>query len=365
MPAKVYDDLREQLDQYSVGFPSTESGVELEILEAIFTEEEAEMYLNLSMMLETSQQVADRTGRDPLEVDQILERMVDKGQIFRTRKGDVRKYAAAPFIVGSYEYQVKNMDRRFAELFEKYFNEAFGKRGISLSAPLRTVPVNKTIDHKWPVAPYEDLKEIIKSKDTISVSDCICRTQQGLLDKGCGKSLEACLQFGSHAHFYVEKGMGRYITQEEALQILERCDEEGLVPQPFISQDTGGICNCCGDCCGILRSIKFHPKPSERVYTNYFAQADPTLCSGCGTCLERCQMEAIKLDEDDLAKVDRDRCIGCGLCVTTCPTDAMTIQMKPEPERKAPPRTSREFVMNLASTRGKSMIPLAIVKKSQ
>ena len=32
MTSKIYHDLREQLDQYSVGFPSTESGVELRIL---------------------------------------------------------------------------------------------------------------------------------------------------------------------------------------------------------------------------------------------------------------------------------------------------------------------------------------------
>ena len=365
MTAKVYYDLREQLDQYSVGFPSTESGVELEILQAIFTEEEAEMYLNLSMMLESPEHLAKRIGRETPEVAALLERMVEKGQIFRTTKGDARKYAAAPFIVGSYEFQVKNMDRRFAELFEKYFTEAFGKQGISQSAPLRTVPVNKTIDHKWPVAPYEDLKEIIKSKDTISVGKCICRTQQNLLDKGCGKTLEACLQFGSHAHFYVDKGMGRYITQDEALSILEQCDKDGLVPQPFISQDTGGICNCCGDCCGILRSIKFHPKPSERVYTNYYAQADPETCSGCETCIGRCQMEAIRIDDSGVAIVDRDRCIGCGLCVTTCPADAMSLQIKPESERKEPPKTSKEFVMNLASARGKSLIPLSVVKKVQ
>ena len=131
MTAKVYYDLREQLDQYSVGFPSTESGVELEILQAMFTEEEAEMYLNLSMMLESPEHLAKRIGRETPEVAALLERMVEKGQIFRTTKGDARKYAAAPFIVGSYEFQVKNMDRRFAELFEKYFNEAFGKQGIA------------------------------------------------------------------------------------------------------------------------------------------------------------------------------------------------------------------------------------------
>ena len=88
MTAKVYNDLREQLDQYSMGFPSTESGVELKILKKLFSEEEAELYLDLSMMLETPEAVAKRTGREPEAVATLLERMVDKGLIFRTRKGN-------------------------------------------------------------------------------------------------------------------------------------------------------------------------------------------------------------------------------------------------------------------------------------
>jgi DNA-binding MarR family transcriptional regulator len=79
MTAKVFFDLREQMDQYSVGFPSTESGVDIEIVKKLFTEDEAEMYLNLSMMLETPQDVAKRLGRDTAQVSQLLEKMFEKG----------------------------------------------------------------------------------------------------------------------------------------------------------------------------------------------------------------------------------------------------------------------------------------------
>jgi electron transport complex protein RnfB len=175
VPSQVYYDLREQLDQYSLGFPSTESGVEMKILEKLFTEEEALMYLNLSMMLETPEAVAQRIGRQPHEVAALLERMVDRGLVFRVKKGGSLKYGAVPFVVGSYEHQLKDMDREFAELFDQYLLEAFGKQGISLVPPMRTIPVNKSLDYSWPVAPYEDVKAIIKSKDRISVSTCICR----------------------------------------------------------------------------------------------------------------------------------------------------------------------------------------------
>jgi ferredoxin len=352
------------MDQYSIGFPSTQSGVELKILEKLFTEEEADMYLNLSMMLETPEAVAQRIGQDPVKVASTLERMVDKGVIFRLKKGDSAKYGAVPYVVGSFEFQLKDMDREFAELMEQYFNEAFGKEGIAQTPPMRTVPVNKSIDYSWPIAPYEDVKGMIKSKAKISVAKCICRVQQGLLDKGCGKPLEVCFQFGSHADYYVDKGMGRYITQEEALQILDKCDEAGLVPQPFSSQDAGGFCNCCGDCCGILRSIKFHPKPAERVLTNYYAEVDPEACSACETCVDRCQMEAIQVGDKEVAEVDRDRCIGCGLCVTTCPSEAVSLKPKPQSERREPPATAKEYIMQVTASRGKSLIPLAALKKA-
>jgi len=364
MTAKVYYDLREQLDQYSMGFPASESGVEMRILEKLFSEEEAELYLNLSMMLEPPEAIAQRTGLEPAAVAALLERMVDKGLIFRLKKGDGAKYGAVPFVVGSFEYQIKDMDREFAELFDTYLLEAFGKQAIGQMAPLRTIPVNKSVEHLWPVAPYEDVKEIFRSKDKIAVGNCICRVQQGLLEKGCDKPREVCFQFGSHAQFYVDKGMARFISQEEALGIITKCEEDGLVPQPFMSQDAGGLCNCCGDCCGILRSIKLHPKPAEKVLTNYYAAVDADACSACETCVDRCQMEAIKVGDNSAAAVDRDRCIGCGLCVTTCPSEALSLQSKTESERLDPPATGKEYFMRLASARGTSLVPLALSKKS-
>jgi electron transport complex protein RnfB len=255
------------------------------------------------------------------------------------------------------------MDREFAELFEQYFVEALGRKGISQMPPLRTIPVNKSVDHLWPVAPYEDVKKIFENKDKIAVAKCICRMQQGLLEKACEKPLEVCFQFGSHAQFYVDKGMARFIDKKEALEIIGKCDEDGLVPQPFVSQDAGGLCNCCGDCCGILRAIKMDPKPAEKVFTNYYAEVDPDACSACGTCIDRCQMEAVKLEDGDAAMVDRDRCIGCGLCVTACPSGALSLLLKPESDRKEPPATGRDYIMQLAAARGKSLVPLTISGK--
>lgn len=359
MPNEIYYQLREQLDHYSVGFPATSSGVEIKILERLFTEEEAQMYLNLSMALESPQAVAERSRRDQDEVAALLEQMAEKGLIFRLRKDGSPQYGASAFVVGIYEFQLKTMDRELARLMEQYFEEAFAKQASLQTVPMRTIPVNKAIDVSWPVAPYEDLREIIKSKDRIAVADCICRVQQGLLDKACDSPLEVCFSYGSHADYYVEKGMARWVGHEEAFEILDRCEEAGLVPQPFNAQNPGGMCNCCGDCCGMLRALKKHPRPAEVVITNYFAEVDRELCSACETCLGRCQMEAINIGPDDVARVDRERCIGCGLCVTTCTSEALGLKPKPENERREPPLMAKETIMEMARERGKSLVPLA------
>ena len=362
MSDDVFRRLQEQLDQYSVGFPVAESGVEIKILKRLFFEEEASMYLNMSLMLETAESVAHRLKQDPEQLAVLLDEMAEKGLLFRVRKENEAKYGAAPFVVGIYEFQLKTMDAELARLFEVYFEEAFTEQGSQQIVPMRTIPVNKSIGVSWNVAPYEDAREIVKSKDRLAVADCICRTQQGLLGEACDKPVEVCFLAGSHGAYYVERGMGRWITHEEALEILDRCEEAGLVPQPFNAVNPGGLCNCCGDCCGMLRSLKKHPRPAEMVVANYFAQVDEDLCVGCEICLDRCQMEAISMGDEDTARVDLDRCIGCGLCVTTCDAEAMTLQPKSPEERREPPAKAQLTLMELAQKRGKSLIPLAMMK---
>jgi ferredoxin len=49
-------------------------------------------------------------------------------------------------------------------------------------------------------------------------------------------------------------------------------------------------------------------------------------CILCGTCVERCLLGALSLDQDAGKSVaDPDKCIGCGVCTITCPTDALKL----------------------------------------
>jgi Pyruvate/2-oxoacid:ferredoxin oxidoreductase delta subunit/predicted transcriptional regulator len=363
MAKEVYRKLQQQLDQYSVGFPATSSGVEIRILEKLFTEEEAEIALHLSMALETSDSVAERIKREPEAVAALLNRMADKGLLFRWRGGNTVKYGAIPFVLGIYEYQVKSMDQELAQMFEDYLKEGFQKNLTALKPSiLRTIPINRSVDVAHPVATYEDSREIIKKQKMIAVANCICRVQQDLIGHHCDKPLEVCFSFGSAARYYIELGMGRKVTTEEALEILDRCEAAGLVSQPANVINPGGMCNCCGDCCPLLRMAKQYPRPVELILSNYYALVDTDECAACETCLERCQMEAISINEDDVAEINLDRCIGCGLCVTTCPTQALRLELKPEGQRYTPPAKGQELVEEMAKKRGTSLIPFALRK---
>jgi len=176
MTQTIYQKLREQIDQYSVGFPKAESGVDLKILEKLYTEEEAELFLDLSMQLESPDSVSNRTNRDLKKTTDMLETMAKNGLVFRKRKGGAVYYAAIPFVIGSFEFQLKRMDKEFARLVDEYFTEAMFKNMGETIPPLRTIPVKHSIDVAQKVAPYSDAREIIKSKDKIAVANCICRS---------------------------------------------------------------------------------------------------------------------------------------------------------------------------------------------
>jgi uncharacterized protein (DUF362 family)/NAD-dependent dihydropyrimidine dehydrogenase PreA subunit len=54
-------------------------------------------------------------------------------------------------------------------------------------------------------------------------------------------------------------------------------------------------------------------------------QADPELCTGCGTCIDQCPVSALSMN-GYLPQVDADTCITCFCCQEICPEKAMTLR---------------------------------------
>jgi electron transport complex protein RnfB len=353
MTNDIYRDLQERLDKYSVGFPTTDSGIEITILKAMFSEEDAQMFLALTPLLETPEAIAERLSRPVEEVSGILEDMTKRGLLFHLKKADSVRYGAIPFVHGLFEFQVKRLDKDFAKLVEQYFDTEFSvAMAKSAEGFLRTIPIQESIDITQRIAAYDDAVEILKKQKLIVITDCICRKMRETVQTGCGKPMEACFMFSSMAQYYLDHDMGRQINVEEGIRILTEAQEAGLVTQPATAQNPGGMCNCCGDCCGVLKALNQYPKPAEMVFSNYFAVIDEEECVGCEACIDRCQMGALTMNDDEKAIVSKDRCIGCGLCVTTCPSEAIELVLKPEDSLKTPPASSAEQMMNMAIKRG-------------
>ena len=239
MSQDIYHRLREQLDQYSVGFPATESGVELEILKALFTESEAALFASLTARLESPASAAERLGLPVEETAARLESMASKGLLYRKRQDGVPHYSAIPFIHGLLEFQLPRLEKNLVRLVGRYIREKFS-RNIAIHGGMfiRTIPVQQAVEVKHHIAAYEDAREILRNQELIVVTDCACRKQTGMFDRDCGKPIEVCFMFGPMGQYYLDNDMGRQVGFEEALEILTMAQEAGLVTQPAGAKKT-------------------------------------------------------------------------------------------------------------------------------
>lgn len=334
MTQELYQKLRACIDNYALGFPETKSGIEMKILKHLFTPEEASLYLHLTLGLEPVETIAQRAGISAEKSAQVLKTMTDKGLTFPKKMENKTLYAAAPFMHGIFENNAwKQDDVALAEMMEEYITGEYKAKGKAL----RTVPINASLKEQKTVALYDDVTDIIKSKEKIGVMPCACDRHMQVLNKACGRPNEVCLGFDFYADYCIEGlGVGRWIDQAEALEILKKADDAGLVHQTGgDNQATECICSCCPDCCESLRAIKRFPKPARLAGSNYQAQHIEENCTQCEACIDRCPMDALTMADDGLS-LNEDRCIGCGLCTTGCPSDALELVLK-EPDFQTGP----------------------------
>ncbi|MGD0022768.1 MAG: 4Fe-4S binding protein [Smithellaceae bacterium] len=348
----VYQKLARHLDDLPAGFPATETGVEIRILKRLFSPKEAEIAASLGMMPETAAAIAERLKMDEKELTPILQDMSLRGLIYRAGKPGEPLYMNAQFVVGIWEFQVNRLNLDLIKDFNEYSPYLLNKAWqATKTKQLRVIPISQSLSADVTTMPYDEAEQIIKKQSKIVVVPCICRTEHKMAGKGCDRPIEACLAFGSGAYYYEENGIGRDISKAEALEILAKGREAGLVLQPGNSQRPGNICMCCGCCCQVLKNLNNMAEPAKAVHSNFYAEVSADDCTGCEVCLDRCQMKAIVVD--DVALVKKERCIGCGLCVTSCAFEAIRLKEKAPEDRWTPPANVVETYMNIARERGK------------
>ncbi len=359
MADELYDRLADIFNM--IGYGSRKSPELEALLKSLFNQEEARLAVNLSPMApEAPSKLAERLEADPVRVTQVLNEMAEKGLIYSSVRNGENWYKLIQLVPGIFELQFMKGEwtpraKELAGLFDAYFHARVAEVDRS-AAPSgeaihfgRVIPIEKTITPTINVFPFEVASKYVEEASMITVSTCYCRHEKRLLDRGCKYPDDVCLQLGPFAEFVKNRGFGREISKTEALDILKKSADAGLIHTSSNTQERiDFICNCCTCCCGILQGVSLFNAPVRTVSSNYQAALDSDTCSGCGECVERCQMEAIIL-EDNVAVVNPDRCIGCGVCVYHCPTEALSLQARPD--FVEPPRSFRDLIAKQAAAK--------------
>jgi len=359
------------------GMPLPINETLLKLLRFYIEEDDLDFVLSFSKSKsQTMSQLKESSGLTEEQILTKVKTLAGRGVIFnQPNSAGIMVYRLLPlFNVGMFEYtfmgKVEHNERnlRISELFHQLFAElnATVQQNYESIIPLllqgppvdRTMPVTENITTGKKVTikvgesvdqavdriiPTQEVSALIDKFNEIALGHCFCRHHKDIMGTPCKqtKERENCFTFGKSARYTTEQGFARMVTKEEARRVLKKAEEDGLVHKAYhpnfdISKDETSVCNCCRCCCGNGVDNMVAPIINS---TNYLAVIDPDLCTGCGTCVEKCHTGAAFLNADGKSERIADMCIGCGVCARFCPVNAVSLQEGQRIVRIAPKRT--------------------------
>ena len=146
------------------------------------------------------------------------------------------------------------------------------------------------------VRDYERISHYLDKYDRFSVSPCSCRASRSSLGDAGHLEEDMCVQMGRGAEHYIRTGRAREITREQALEIIQRAEENGLMH----GQHRGA-----GRERGHLQLLRLRLLRSARGSDVRRARCDPLQLRrrggrgrvACGQCVETCPGNALKLGQ--------------------------------------------------------------------
>jgi ferredoxin len=361
---EVYKRFIDWLKQTWWGLPEADELMPLVM--ARYTPEEAALLTGMPFSGRNLEELAEMKGVGPAELETQLHALARKGLVFRTVRGETVRYSLNDSFFVFYrssfwDGRTDETSKAVAPLVNQYHLHGFMDQYAGVRTKgLRTLPIEKTIEDPRQILPYEDVMQVLDAQEYFTVSTCPCRHRKNLDPDSpdCAYPTEMCLHFGRLGHYIVEHGMGREITREETGEILQQAADSGLVHAVSNwKQGVDTICNCCKCCCLFLEA--FHVLEHSRSLdpSNYRVHTNPDTCEGCGLCVERCPMEALRLEDSPQAKnktgkvaeLDPSLCMGCGVCAHKCPTQSLVL------ERREvivdPPEDGRDYMKRFMAER--------------
>ena len=188
----------------------------------------------------------------------------------------------------------------------------------------RTVPVDIRIEARQKILCFDEVERILRESRRIAVDECECRAKMGR----CDRPVDVCLFLDEGADRQIEIGTGEEVSLGQALAVLQRTHELGLVHVALVEKGTDPVkyvCSCCACCCQAIAAMQRFGYHETLVFSDMIASLSRELCDGCGICEERCNFGALVL-EDGKMSFDGQRCFGCGVCTSSCPTGALTLK---------------------------------------
>ena len=339
-------------------FPINENLIEL--TQILLTEEEAQFILVFRRPSLNINQIKAKTDLDEESLEKMLNQLMDKGIIVGvlSRSTEIMVYHLSSYLPGIFEFTFmkggtgerekkiahifEKLDKDLTELFQKNYDK-YVEQVRKIPFMDRIVPVEEEINiPPESVLPFEEISKLIDKFDNISVANCYCRHHKDLLNDHCKIDAPklACIHLGKSAVFTIAHGFAKPISKHEAMTILRKAEDLGLVHRAVhvginLENEEMLICNCCKCCCDQFQKFYRGTFPLKSL-TSYIAKVDGDLCTGCGTCVEKCPTESPKL-VDDISVVEENRCLGCGVCVHHCPEEAIKLNRTGPREVFVPP----------------------------
>jgi ferredoxin len=371
-----YRDLADRLQAGPVAYPEPDDPAARagwqEILEILYTPEEAALAARLPVRPMSLERLSERVGLAPEVLRPRLEAMADKGLVMDLVHAGTGRTAwfLSPPVVGFFEYSLMRAidsvpKRRMAEALHAYTHgdEAFAREAFGGDTVIGRALVHEPAlaDDALPeVLGWQRATEVIGEARAWAVSLCYCRHKAEHLGEACDAPMDNCLSVNGGAEFVIRRGFGRAVERSEALELLARSREAGLVQiADNVQHRPTFVCNCCGCCCEQLQGANRWGLASVNP-SGFAPRREATTCSGCSRCARACPVAAIEMvperhagrPKNGLApQIDGERCIGCGVCATSCHKGSLT--MEPGGAPRHVPATAVEKMVRMAIERGR------------
>jgi len=359
---QIYHRLAEHLRDLIMGYPFSEAL--LDLLREMYSPEEAAVLLGLPndrppLEVVEAGEAADRLGLTSAEVEPVLARLAERNLLYSAPTPQGRPgYALLQVGYGMPQTffwggRLDERARKMAGLVISYFRTGVTRQvyGGTATKSYRYVPANLSLDLPLQgVMPGDLMEPLVEAATRIGLAHCPCRMSARALGRGdCGHSLEVCLKYDELAEFVIDRGLARAISHNEALAVLKKSEQEGLV---HMADNARGqikhTCNCCGHWCWNVGLINRRRVPRDALMAVYYLRrTELDECIGCGACAEICPVRAVTMVEDRPV-VDLDWCLGCGVCAGVCPAGAISLSRRDQTE---PPADLGRLFQRLRSER--------------